>query len=243
MILDIKDVHKTYAQKEVLHGITLSFTKGVYGLLGANGAGKSTLMNIITDNLNAESGEVLWNGKSIQQLGSFYRSILGYAPQQNGLYEDFRADMFLDYLAVLKEIPKAQRKEEITRVLHSVHLQHHAKAKLGSFSGGMKQRMMVAQALLGKPELIILDEPTAGLDPKERIRIRQLAQALGEHAIVLFATHVVSDIEQIAKEIVILKEGNVVAQGSPEELIATYTKNGNLEDVYLQIFQEAGDNV
>lgn len=243
MILDIKDVHKTYAQKEVLHGITLSFTKGVYGLLGANGAGKSTLMNIITDNLNAESGEVLWNGKSIQQLGSSYRSILGYAPQQNGLYEDFRADMFLDYLAVLKEIPKAQRKEEITRVLHSVHLQHHAKAKLGSFSGGMKQRMMVAQALLGKPELIILDEPTAGLDPKERIRIRQLAQTLGEHAIVLFATHVVSDIEQIAKEIVILKEGNVVAQGSPEELIATYTKNGNLEDVYLQIFQEAGDNV
>lgn len=243
MILDIKDVHKTYAQKEVLHGITLSFTKGVYGLLGANGAGKSTLMNIITDNLNAESGEVLWNGKSIQQLGSSYRSILGYAPQQNGLYEDFRADMFLDYLAVLKEIPKDQRKEEITRVLHSVHLQHHAKAKLGSFSGGMKQRMMVAQALLGKPELIILDEPTAGLDPKERIRIRQLAQTLGEHAIVLFATHVVSDIEQIAKEIVILKEGNVVAKGSPEELIATYTKNGNLEDVYLQIFQEAGDNV
>lgn len=237
-MLEIRNVRKTYGQKEVLHGINLTLTTGVYGLLGPNGAGKSTLMNIISDNLNSSEGTVLWDGVPTHELGIKYRRILGYAPQQNGLYDDFRADMFLDYIAVLKEIPKEERKQEVERVLKLVHLSEFAHEKLGGFSGGMKQRMMIAQALLKKPKLLILDEPTAGLDPKERIRIRQLVEKLADECIVIFATHVVADIESIAKEIIIVKAGNVVAQKPPQQLIEQYPECKTLEDVYMHIFQD-----
>lgn len=220
MELEIKNLSKTYKKGTVkaLDDFSVTLTPGVYGLLGPNGAGKSTLMNIITDNLNADSGEVLYDGEDIKKLGKDYRSLLGYMPQQQGLYDDFTLNRFLWYMAALKGLKKKEAKAKIASLLETVNLKGAAHKKLGAFSGGMKQRALIAQALLNDPKILILDEPTAGLDPKERIRIRNFISEIAENKIVLISTHVVSDIEFIAKEIVLLKSGKLVSHNTCNNL-------------------------
>ena len=206
---------RTYAVKD----FTMSFTAGVYGLLGPNGAGKSTLMNMITDNLKADEGEILLDGREIHSLGADYRGLLGYMPQQQGLYDDFTGERFMWYMAALKGLKKREAKETIENMLELVNLKDDRYKKLKSYSGGMKQRILIAQALLNDPKILIMDEPTAGLDPKERIRIRNFISEISKDKIVLLATHVVSDVEYISKEILIMKEGRILRHGTPGELL------------------------
>ena len=219
--LEIQNISKTYKKGTVkaLDGFSVTLTSGVYGLLGPNGAGKSTLMNIITDNLNSDNGGVLYDGEEIKKLGKNYRTVLGYMPQQQGLYDDFTLNRFLWYMAALKGLKKKEAKAKITSLLETVNLKGSAHKKLGSFSGGMKQRALIAQALLNDPKILILDEPTAGLDPKERIRIRNFISEIAENKIVLISTHVVSDIEFIAKEIILLKSGRLVSHDTCQNLV------------------------
>jgi len=223
--LRISHISKAYKKGTVkaLDGFTATLTPGVYGLLGPNGAGKSTLMNIITDNLNADSGEVFFDGKSIKSHGSDYRAILGYMPQQQGLYDDFTLNRFLWYMAALKGLKKAAAKEKIKYLVDTVNLTESIHKKLGSFSGGMKQRALIAQALLNDPKVLILDEPTAGLDPNERIRIRNFISEIAGDKIVLISTHVVSDIEFIAKEILLLNSGKLLFEDTAQNLTQKLT--------------------
>ena len=241
-MLEIRNLSKSYGKKVALNNINLKFDNGLYGLLGPNGAGKSTLMNIITDNLKADNGEILWNGMDYQKLGVKYREILGYMPQQQGLYNGFTGKRFLNYIAVLKDIPKKEILLQIEESAKKVNLQNELDKKINMYSGGMKQRLLIASCILGNPKLIIFDEPTAGLDPKERVRVKKLMQELSSISIVIIATHIVPDIENIAKEIVILKEGVLIEKNTPEKLIEKYAPNGDLEDVYMNIFENKEEN-
>ena len=241
-MLEIRNLSKSYGKKVALNNINLKFDNGLYGLLGPNGAGKSTLMNTITDNLKADNGEILWNGMDYQKLGVKYREILGYMPQQQGLYNGFTGKRFLNYIAVLKDIPKKEILLQIEESAKKVNLQNELDKKINMYSGGMKQRLLIASCILGNPKLIIFDEPTAGLDPKERVRVKKLMQELSSKSIVIIATHIVPDIENIAKEIVILKEGVLIEKNTPEKLIEKYAPNGDLEDVYMNIFENKEEN-
>lgn len=239
-MLEMREIKKTYGELTALNNISLTLEEGVYALLGPNGAGKSTLMSIITGNCRADSGVVLWNDKEIKKLGRAYRSILGYAPQQQGLYDTFTGRRFLCYMAALKELPGKCLETEAEKAAAYVNLTDKLDMPIGSYSGGMKQRLLVAQAVMGNPELIILDEPTAGLDPKERVRIRERIQALSEGRVILVATHVVSDIETIAREVIVLKQGELIAQGEVGSLCEQYHE-ADLEAVYMHLFGRGGD--
>lgn len=239
-MLEIKNLSKSYKDIQALKNVSFELKEGVYAILGPNGSGKSTLMNLICHQFLPTKGNVLWNHQDITELGKGYYEILGYAPQQQGLYEDMTGLRFLTYMALLKDIPKSKIKEEVNRVTMLVNMQEHLQKKCRSYSGGMKQRILVAQALLGKPQLLLFDEPTAGLDPKERVSLRLVFEKLANDHILLIATHVVSDVESIAKEIIFLKDGQIIDQGSVEDLLQQY-QHDSLEDVYLDLFGE--DNV
>lgn len=223
--LVLNNLTKQYGSFTALNNFSYEFTPGVYGLLGPNGAGKSTLMNIITDNLKGTSGEVCFDGKLTSHMGAEFRKLLGFMPQQQGIYPNFTLERFLYYMAALKGMKKVDAKTDIERLLKLVNLQDCKDKSLGGFSGGMKQRALIAQAMLGNPKIIILDEPTAGLDPKERIRIRNLIAEIAFEKIVIIATHVVSDIEFIAKEVLLLKKGEIIESGKPHELCEKISQN------------------
>ncbi len=234
-MLEIRDLSKNYGKKEALKGFNYTFEDGIYGMLGANGAGKSTLMNLITDNLKRTGGSIFFDGREILEMGADFRALVGYMPQQQGFYENFSARMFLFYMAELKGIRRREAKKQIEQLLQTVNLVDSADLKIGGFSGGMRQRVLLAQALLGDPKILILDEPTAGLDPKERINLRNYIRQLSENKIILLATHVVSDVETIADRILILKNGELVADDEPKRLVEA-VHGENLEDVYMNYF-------
>ena len=218
MELCIDRLTKQYGHKLAVDRVDLELHRGVYGLLGANGAGKTTLMRMLCGILTPTSGEIRWGGREIDSLGEEYRSLLGYLPQDFGYYPEFTAEKFLLYLAALKGLGKVQAGQKMLELLDLVGLSEERKHKIRTFSGGMKQRLGIAQALLNDPEILILDEPTAGLDPKERVRFRNLISACARDRIVLLSTHIVSDVEYIAGEILIMKEGRLIHRGAPDAI-------------------------
>ena len=218
MELCIDRLTKQYGHKLAVDRVDLELHRGVYGLLGANGAGKTTLMRMLCGILTPTSGEIRCGGREIGSLGEEYRSLLGYLPQDFGYYPEFTAEKFLLYLAALKGLGKVQAGQKMLELLDLVGLSEERKHKIRTFSGGMKQRLGIAQALLNDPEILILDEPTAGLDPKERVRFRNLISACARDRIVLLSTHIVSDVEYIAGEILIMKEGRLIHRGAPDAI-------------------------
>ena len=221
MELTLDRISKQFQNHIAVDGFSYTLSNGVYGLLGANGAGKTTLMRMICTVLNPTSGEILFNGTSISDMGAKYCDILGYLPQNFGYYPDFSAHEFLLYMASLKGIQGRAAKHRVEELLQMVGLSDVSRQKIRSFSGGMKQRLGVAQAVLNDPKVLVLDEPTAGLDPNERIRFRNLISELSEDRIVLLSTHIVSDIEYIASEILLMKDGRITLSGTAEEVIAS----------------------
>ena len=203
-----------------LDDFSYKFNDGVYGLLGPNGAGQSTLMNLIVGNLKATAGRVLYDGQEISKLGRDYREILGFMPQQQQLYENFTIKRFMYYFAALKGLDSDTAKKRTEELLDLVGLLPNANQRLRSLSGGMKQRVLLAEALLNDPEILILDEPTAGLDPKERMNIRNYIYSIAEGKTIILATHVISDIEQIAKKVIFLRNGKRVLSGTSEKVIS-----------------------
>ena len=218
MKLVIRGLNKNYGAKVALQDFHAVFENGIYGILGPNGAGKSTLMNILTDNLLRDSGRILCNETEITKMKAQYRKIMGYMPQQQQLYDSFAVNHFISYMGTLRGMDKKEIRRRMEELLPLLNLSEVRRKKIKELSGGMKQRVLLVQALLDDPQILILDEPTAGLDPKERIRIRNLISDLSGDKIVLIATHVVSDIEFISKEILLMKNGKVVDKDCPEAL-------------------------
>lgn len=225
---------------QALDDVSFTLTPGLYGLLGPNGAGKSTLINIITGSLLPSAGRVTWGGADTRALGIRFRRVLGYMPQQQGLYDRYSGRNFLLYMAALKEVPRAGAPAAVEAVAAAVNLADQLEKHLSAYSGGMKQRLLAAAAILGDPRLLIMDEPTAGLDPKERVRLRRLMAELAKTRVVLVATHVVSDVETVADQILLLRAGRLVDMAPPADLVEKYAPGQGLEDVYLHIFGEDG---
>lgn len=221
MELKVENLSKRYGKKNALCKLSFTLSEGVYGLLGPNGAGKSTFMNILTGNVTADSGNIFWNGSDIKKKSTerLFKEQLGYMPQVPVLYRGFTVYEFLNYIAVLKGLEKKQAEEQIQKLLSKLELIDRKRKQLTELSGGMKQRVMLAQAMLGNPKILILDEPTAGLDPKQRIAVRNLIAEIAFDKIVIIATHVVQDVEFISKEILLIEEGQIIEKKEREDLI------------------------
>jgi ABC-2 type transport system ATP-binding protein len=229
--LEIDGIAMRYRDVQALHPLTLSLEPGITGLLGPNGAGKSTLMRIIATVLKPSAGTLRWNGTDLRRAPDVLRRDLGYLPQDAGVYPQLSAEEFLRYVAALKGLPARTSARQIDRLIEQLNLQGARSRPLGGFSGGMRQRVGIAQALLGDPQLIVVDEPTVGLDPEERVRFRDLITDLGRERIVLLSTHIVSDVEVAASRILIMSHGRICADGTPGAVIGRHV---NLEDAYLR---------
>ena len=230
MELIIDRLTKQFKNKIAVDRISLRLHSGVFGLLGTNGAGKTTLMRMLCGILQPTGGTIAFDGMDVREEG--YRAVLGYLPQDFGYYPEFTAMDFLLYMAALKGLPKPSAKRRANELLELVGLEDMGRKKIKTFSGGMKQRLGIAQALLNDPKLLILDEPSAGLDPKERVRFRNLIGQIGKDSIVLLSTHIVSDIEHIADEVLMMKDGNLIYHGTWDEQM------GDFESFYLAQFEE-----
>lgn len=218
-LLEVHNISKSFKDIRALDHLTCSFNKGIYGLIGANGAGKSTLFHILTTSMRQDEGDILYNGKSIRNLKREYRSHIGYMPQNQKGYEQLSAKQFLYYMAALKGMKKEDASKQIAILADKVHLKEHLHRKMSDYSGGMRQRLLFMQALLGNPDILILDEPTAGLDPYERIVMRNHIFDISHDKVVIIATHVMQDIEYIADEILLMKKGKLLYQGESSTLI------------------------
>lgn len=230
MALVIENVTKQYKDKIAVNCVSATLEKGVIGLLGANGAGKTTLMSMICGVKSPTSGKITFDGVDVKE--EKYREYLGYLPQDFGYYPNFTGRDFLRYMAAIKGINKADAENRINELLKIVNLEDAADRKMKSYSGGMKQRIGIAQAVLNNPQILVLDEPTAGLDPKERVRFRNLIDELGQDCIVILSTHIVSDVEHIADRILMMNNGEFVFDGTKEDA------DGDLEILFMSIFGE-----
>ncbi|NMB18564.1 MAG: ABC transporter ATP-binding protein [Erysipelothrix sp.] len=232
MELSIQSLSKSYKNQKVLDDVTLNLNPGVYSFLGANGSGKTTLMRIIATVLKPTSGSIYLDGKDILSLGEKYRDVLGYVPQQVGYYPHMKVHAFLEYVGTLKGLNKEKCKEKAEYWLKQVNLYDQRNKKIRKLSGGMKQRVGIAQAMLNDPKILILDEPTAGLDPKERIRFRSIVANLSINRIVLYTTHIASDLEGLTDYVCILKQGKIEQLNRPEEILKTLS--GIVWDVLVE---------
>ncbi len=219
MELSIERLSKRFGSKVAVNDISITLQPGVYGLLGANGAGKTTLMRMVCNILKPTFGNIRYDGNEVEQLGETYRSYLGYLPQDFGYYPDFTAKEYLDFIAAVKGLNAATAKKKVAELLETVNLSDVAGKKIRTFSGGMKQRLGIAQAVINDPHILVLDEPTAGLDPKERMRFRNLIAELSKHKIVILSTHIVSDIDYIADDILMMKNGSLILNCSTDNAI------------------------
>ena len=230
MELAVDRLTKQYKNKIAVDRVSFSFQEGIYGLLGVNGAGKTTFMRMLCGILEPTGGEVAFDGIDVAE--EEYRAVLGYLPQDFGYYPGFTGFDFLLYMAALKGLGRGQAKKRAKELLQFVSLEDMAKKKIKTYSGGMKQRLGIAQALLNEPKILILDEPTAGLDPKERVRFRRLLEGLGKDTVVILSTHIVSDVDKIADVILLMKDGQLIFHGKREDI------PGDLEEFYMEQFEE-----
>lgn len=220
MQLEICNLTKKYGEKKAVNHLNIRLKSGVYGLLGANGAGKTTLMRLLCDLTQPTEGEILFNEREIHLMGEQYRKVLGYLPQNFGYYPEFTGWDFLLYVAALKGLRDKKANEKVSELIEAVGLKREAKHKIKTYSGGMRQRLGIAQAMLNDPRILVLDEPTAGLDPKERVRFRNLISAFSRDRLVLLSTHIVSDVEYIAEKVILMKEGAILHFGKADEITA-----------------------
>lgn len=237
MSLKISKLSHSYGERKALTDFEYKFEIGVTALLGPNGAGKTTLINLICDLLKRQTGTIEYNGKDILTLGKDFRRILGFMPQSQSVYADMTAYEFMNYMAALKGIARKQRRAVIEDLLETVNLSDAAHRRIGGFSGGMKQRIMLAQAMLGTPEVLLLDEPTAGLDPEERVRLRTHISKMSKDKIVVITTHITSDVENISDNILLMNGGRLLFASESDEFIAG-CGSSNLEEAYIRRLHE-----